>query len=213
MRGYLGNTDMFNPVTLIAMRIVTMMLVSFIAHSEFRGKVQNTGVKLQETSNKSFYGTLYPSDKKDKAIIVVSGSDGGIKWAQKIAKKFSLNKVTALAVAYWGIKDAPNNLSLVPIETVLSAVCWLNEKGYKKVGTYGVSKGAELALTSASFISQIEFVIAVSPACCVFEGIAKPSYSGTSSWTWKGEPLPYVSFKNISVSLMKNLFANHEFGF
>jgi len=81
------------------------------------------------------------------------------------------------------------------------------------VGIYGVSKGAELALTSASYIPQIEFVIAVSPACCVFEGIAKPTYSGTSSWTWNGKSLPYVSFKNISVNMMKNLFKNHEFGF
>lgn len=168
---------------------------------------------MKKVSGTDFYGIFYPTARKNKAVIIITGSDGGIKWAQKIAELFSAKEVTALAVAYWGIKGTPKKLSLIPIETIQSAVNWLKEQGYTKVGIYGVSKGAELALTSASLIPQIEFVIAVSPACCVFEGIAKPHYSGTSSWTWKGAPLLYASFKNISVNMIKNIFINHEFGF
>lgn len=168
---------------------------------------------MQPIFNRGFHGIFYPTSTKDKAMIIISGSDGGIKWAQNIAEIFSSKEITSLAVAYWGIEGTPKKLSLVPIETIQSAVYWLYEQGYKKIGIYGVSKGAELALISASYIPQIEFVIAVSPSCCIFEGIAKPKYSGTSSWTWKGKPLPYVSFKNISVNPMKNLITNHEFGF
>jgi hypothetical protein len=47
----------------------------------------------------------------------------------------------------------------------------------------------------------------------VFEGIAKPSYSGASSWTWKGCPVPYVSFDGASTHTVKNLLKNREFGF
>ena len=170
-------------------------------------------IKVLQVSDHGFHGNFYPTTTKDKALIVITGSDGGITWAQQIAELFSSKGITALAVAYWGIKGLPKNLSLIPIETIQAAVCWLQEQGYQEIGIYGVSKGAELALTSASFLPQIKFVIAVSPACCSFEGIAKPAYSGASSWTWNGNPLPYVSFKSISVNIVKDFLKNHEFGF
>lgn len=168
---------------------------------------------MQTILNKDFQGVFYPSKTNEKAMIVVSGSDGGIKWANEIASVYSAHGIPSLAIAYWKTKYTPKILALIPIETIQSAVFWLKKNGYSKVGIYGVSKGAELALTSGSLIPQIEFVIAASPACCVFEGIAKPVYSNTSSWTWGGQPLPYASFHNISVSIIKNIIKNHEFGF
>jgi dienelactone hydrolase len=163
--------------------------------------------------NADFQGVLYPSKTNKMAMIVVSGSDGGIKCANEIASVYSAYGITSLAIAYWNTKNTRKTLALIPIEIIQSAVLWLRENGYSKVGIYGISKGAELALTSASLIPQIEFVVAGSPSCCVFEGIAKPTYSNTSSWTWKGQPLPYASFHNIPVCMIKNILKNHEFGF
>lgn len=151
--------------------------------------------------------------EKQIAIIVVSGSDGGITWAGKIAKLFASNGIPSLALAYWKTKNTSKILSLIEIEIINSAVIWLKQSGYSKVGIYGVSKGAELALVSASLISQLEFVIAVSPACCVFEGIEKRSYSGTSSWTWQGKPMPFISFDGIRINSIKNALKNGEYGF
>ena len=168
---------------------------------------------MQKILCEGFQGIFYSSKTKEKAMIVVSGSDGGIKWANKIASVYSAHGVTSLAIAYWKTKYTSKTLALIPIEIIQSAVHWLKKNGYSKVGIYGVSKGAEFALLSGSLIPQIEFVIAVSPSCCVFEGIAKSAYSNTSSWTWGGQPLPYASFHHISVSIVKNLFKNHEFGF
>lgn len=168
---------------------------------------------MQTILSKDFQGVFYPSKTNEKAMIVVSGSDGGIRWANEIASVFSAHDISSLAVAYWKTKYTSKTLALIPIEIIQSAVLWLKKNGYSKVGIYGVSKGAELALISGSLIPQIERVIAVSPCCCVFEGIAKPAYSNTSSWTWGGQPLPYASFHNISVSVIKNIIKNHEFGF
>lgn len=168
---------------------------------------------MQTLLSGDFQGVFYPSKANDKAMIVVSGSDGGIKWADKIASVYSSHGIPSLAVAYWKTKYTSNTLALIPIEIIQSAVTWLKGNGYSKVGIYGISKGAELALISASLLPQIEFVIAVSPSCCVFEGIAKPAYSNTSSWTWGGQPLPYASFHNVPVSLIKNIINNREFGF
>ena len=168
---------------------------------------------MQTILNKDFQGVFYPSKTNEKAMIVVSGSDGGIKWGNEIASVYSAHGISSLAIAYWKTKYSPKTLELIPIEIIQSAVLWLKKKSYSKVGIYGISKGAELALTSGSLIPQIEFVIAVSPSCCVFEGIAKPTYSNTSSWTWRGQPLTYASFKNIPVNIIKNIMKNHEFGF
>lgn len=66
---------------------------------------------------------------------------------------------------------------------------------------------------SASNLPEIDFVIAVSPSCCVFEGIKKPKYSKTSSWAYNGKPLPYVSFDGIKISITKNLIKYREVGF
>ncbi|MDR2898962.1 MAG: hypothetical protein LBU94_01460, partial [Clostridiales bacterium] len=163
--------------------------------------------------NQNFQGLFFPSENKDRAIITVSGSDGGIGWAKQIAGAFSANGIASLALSYWRTKNTPKTLSLIAIETIQYAVSWMKENGYAKIGIYGVSKGAELALTAGSLISQIKFVIAASPSCCVFEGIAKPSYSGASSWTWQGKPLPYASFDNVPTNAIAKLLKNREYGF
>lgn len=168
---------------------------------------------MKELNDFGFKGVFYAAADNEKAMIVVTGSDGGNKWAKQIAAAYAQHGVPALAVTYWKTRDTSQTLSLIPLETIQAAIAWLKENGYSRVGIYGVSKGAELALTAASLLPQIGLVIAVSPSCCVFEGIAQKRYSGASSWTWQGRPLPYVSFDGMSVNVLKNVLKNHEFGF
>ena len=47
------------------------------------------------------HGELFPSENSDIAMIVVTGSDGGIKWAREISKVFCNNGLACLALAYW----------------------------------------------------------------------------------------------------------------
>lgn len=168
---------------------------------------------MERINENKFEEVFYPSKTPQKAIIIVTGSDSGTNWAKQIAKQFCSQSISSLAMAYWGTKHTSKTLSLIPIEIVLSAVEWLKIRGYTKIGIYGFSKGAEFALVAASLIPQIEFVIAVSPSCCVFEGIAKPKYSGTSSWTWKSKPLSFASFEGVSVNILSNILRNGEYGF
>lgn len=168
---------------------------------------------MEKVFTADFQGIFFPATTKEKAMIVVSGSDGGIKWARRIASVFSANDVPSLAVAYWGTPNTSKALTLIPIEKIKAAVAWLQEKGYAKVGVYGISKGAELALVAAGLIPEISLVVAVSPSCCVFEGIAKPEYSGASSWTWNGLPLSYASLASEQVNIFAMLWKTREFGF
>lgn len=84
---------------------------------------------------------------------------------------FSENGISALGICYWNVEGLPNQLIRVPIEPFEKAVQWLKEKGYEKIFIYGISKGAELALLTASLIKDISGVVALSPSHCVWGGM------------------------------------------
>jgi dienelactone hydrolase len=201
-------------ITLLSIIVVVSISIAVIAVCSAEKFDRTTEIgKGLTVEGQAFEGVFYPSTTKDRAVIVVSGSDGGIAYAKKVAEVLAGNGISSLAVAYWKTDNTPQTLSLIPIETMQSAVDWLTQQGYPQVGIYGFSKGAEYSLTAASLIPQIRFVVAVVPASNVFEGIAKPNYSGTSSWTWQGRPLPYVSFGGAPNFSIKKIIADGEFGF
>ncbi|WP_198015528.1 acyl-CoA thioester hydrolase/BAAT C-terminal domain-containing protein [Shuttleworthella sp. MSX8B] len=60
----------------------------------------------------------------------------------------------------------------------------------------GISKGAELALAAASYSEEINGVTALSPSSRVNMGIGPGiSWVKASSWTFKGDELPYAYAK------------------
>ena len=62
----------------------------------------------------------------------------------------------------------------VPIDTLEAAAKWLHDMGYEKVGLWGISKGAELALTAGSLQpGQVNAVVAVAPISTVCQGFTK----------------------------------------
>ena len=61
------------------------------------------------------------------------------------------------------------------------------------IGVWGASKGSELALLAASLFGDIKAVVAKSASAYVFEGIGEEMGKvHKSSWTWKGEGVPFV---------------------
>ncbi|MGG7144465.1 acyl-CoA thioester hydrolase/BAAT C-terminal domain-containing protein [Clostridium nigeriense] len=141
---------------------------------------------------------FYYSDKNPKpAIIVLSGSDGRIEKAQNIAQVLAGHGFTTMAIAYFGLDSLPSNLNKIPIEVVKEAIDFLKKEecvDSTKIGVYGRSKGAELALVCASYYNEIKAVVANSPSCAVLEGIDGWKNSKTSSWTKNGAELPFTHF-------------------
>lgn len=164
-----------------------------------------------------FIGSLFTPEKDtEKVVIVLTGTDGGIENAKTIARIFCDNGYAALAVGYWKVKGISRTLSLIPIEYIENAVKWLKEYNnhqFKKIGIYGFSKGAEFALLSASQIPDISCVIVVVPSCYVYEGIGHAKISSSSSsWTYGGKPLPYVSMKGCGgFKFFKRILKEKEF--
>ena len=70
--------------------------------------------------------------------------------------------------------------------------------GYEKVGLWGISKGAELALLAGSLLpGLVNAVAAVAPMSTVCQGFAKGKgieLMPGSSWSFHGREVPYTPF-------------------
>ena len=148
-----------------------------------------------------FVGSLYKPDKDlymGKVLIVFSGSDGNFKLSRRLATVFQSHGLTALALAYVMEEGLPDRFYHVPIDLLEMAAKRLHDMGYEKVGLWGISKGAELALTAGSLLpGLVNAVVAVAPISTVCQGFAKKNgikLLPGSSWSFHGEELPYTRF-------------------
>lgn len=146
-----------------------------------------------------FEGILFPAEnRKDKAVIVISGSNGGMSLTRECAEFYAQNGVPALAVALFGTRETQKNLDRVPVEYIECAIKWLKKNGYEKIGIDGTSKGSEIALLAATMFSDLSCVIARVPSHFVSEGLIAHGKSkrpsGTSCWSYEGKEIPYAPY-------------------
>ena len=162
-----------------------------------------------------FESILYPGNgRKDKVLIVMSGSNGGMSLTRKAAVFYHQYGFPALALALFKTKQTQPDLSRVPVEYVEKAIAWLKKQGYEQVGIDGTSKGSEMALIAASYLPELSCVIARVPSHFVSEGLSgngkSKGPSGTSCWSWRGKELPYAPYRNRSFDMMKMLKKEKE---
>lgn len=163
-------------------------------------EIENT---IYRVETDGFYGELFlPEEDKypAKALICFSGSDGGIALSKMLAAVFQSHGLTTLALAYVIEEGLPQQFSEIPIDFLEAAAKQLHDMGYEKVGLWGISKGAELALTAGSLLpSLVNAVIAVAPMNIVCQGFAKEngvSFVQKSSWSFHGKGLVYTPFQS-----------------
>lgn len=149
-----------------------------------------------------FHGELFrPTQDRypGKVLICFSGSDGRYELSRMLAAVFQEQGLTTLALAYVMEEGLPTQFYRVPIDPLEAAARRLHEMGYEKVGLWGISKGAELALAAASLLpGLINAVVAVAPMNTVCQGFAKEKsiqFMPGSAWTFHGEEVPYSSFR------------------
>ncbi len=142
-------------------------------------------------------GTLYvPYGQGGKlpAVIVLGGSEGGIP--RDRAAVIASHGYVTLALAYFAVDSLPRQLEGVPLEYVDKAIDWLRAQpsvNPERIGMLGVSKGAELALLTASRNPAIGAVIAIAPSSVSFQSIAEVR-ANTSSWTAGGKDVPFAPY-------------------
>lgn len=130
------------------------------------------------------------------AVIVLGGSEGGLRGSRALARRLSADGFDAIAVSYFGEAGQSARLDLVPIEPVARAREWLESRpGHGgRIAVMGVSKGAELALLTASRDPRIGAVVVGVPSNVVWQGIDQTGAPTGSSWTSEGEPLVYAPY-------------------
>ena len=171
---------------------------------------------IQTTVKKhGFESVLYRGiGTKEKAVIVMSGSNGGMRLTEKEARFYHDNGIPALALALFKTKQTQKNLDRVPIEYVERAVRWLKRLGYQKIGIDGASKGSEIALLAGSMFPDITCVIARVPSYFVSEGLRvsgiSKNPSGTSCWNYHGKELPFAPYRSRKFNMLKMLMKEKE---
>ncbi len=147
----------------------------------------------------SFHGELFRPARDEypgKVLICFGGSDGKFELARKLAGVFQGRGLTTLALAYVMEEGLPDRFYHVPIDPLEAAARRLHGMGYEKVGLWGISKGAELALTAGSLLPGLA-VVAVAPMSTICQGFAKGKgieLMPGSSWSFHGKELPYTPF-------------------
>ena len=173
-------------------------------------KTITTSVQME-----GFEAILYPGNgRKDKVMIVMSGSNGGMKLTKQEAEFYHRNGIPSLALALFKTKQTPKELSRVPVEFVEKAIAWLIKQGYKQIGIDGTSKGSEMALIAASLFPELSCVIVRVPSHFVSEGLSgsgkNKAPSGTSCWSYRGRELPYAPYRSRTFNILQMFMREKE---
>lgn len=142
------------------------------------------------------YFAADPAIASRGAVIVLGGSEGGLGGSRNLARRLAADGFNAIAVSYFGEAGQSPRLNEVPIEPVGVALEWLQARpeAAGPIAIVGVSKGAELALLSASRDPRITAVAVGVPSNVVWQGIDQSGGATGSSWTVDGQPLAYTPY-------------------
>ncbi|WP_138159660.1 alpha/beta fold hydrolase [Peptoniphilus catoniae] len=146
-----------------------------------------------------------PKEKSHKGLVICfGGSDGGPNF--ETAKRLAEEGYETFALFMFGMKNQEQTLTKIPLEQFEDVISYINKniKDNKPISVLGASKGAEYALNLASKYPEIDNLILMAPASYNFAGLDFKDYG--SSWTYKGEELPYIDIKKSSLnSFFKNI--------
>jgi len=169
-------------------------------------------MKICEVHEECWDGVLYPVLKeKGKVVITISGSEGGLEHAGKLAHFLQDNGIPALALGLFKTKHSQRNLAGVPLERIYSAIVWLRKNGYHYIAVEGVSKGAEYALAAAIEFPQLSCVIVKTPSWFYSEGLISKKPSGTSCWSYQGKDLPFTPYNTRKFDVLKMMWEAKEY--
>jgi dienelactone hydrolase len=155
-----------------------------------------------------------PGDEPRPAIIILGGSEGGDMAARRAAPLWAARGYVAVGYPYyspsWGpsassIEGLPTGFANLPIDKLVDvrdAVRARPDVDGERIGLLGSSKGAEFVLAAASRIEGFAAVAAIVPSDVIWEGWGPGHTEGeTPGFAWKGEPLPFVPYKDIARGL------------
>jgi dienelactone hydrolase len=153
----------------------------------------------QQVRENGLIGTFFhPADAgPHPGILILSGSSGTMR--EQDAALLAAHGYCTLALAYFGREHLPPALVEIPLEYFEIALQWLQSSpmvNSEPIAVIGTSKGAEAALLLGATFPTIRAVVGYAPSAVVFEGLGtNASELNKSSWSYRGQALPFVSVK------------------
>jgi dienelactone hydrolase len=169
-----------------------------ISKNELQLILETPDIHCEEIRNNNMAANFYYPENKHNVplVIMLGGSDGGIRQVDDRAKIISSHGYAVLALGYFGMENLPKNLERIPVEYFFNSINWIKGKQFidtNKIVIFGYSKGGEAALLVASMRGDIKGAIAFVPSNVRWQGIPNgPSFISKSSWTLNGKDLPYL---------------------
>lgn len=146
---------------------------------------------------------LKPTRKLHEGIVVTfGGSEGspGYEMASALAKE----GYEVLALFFFGMDNQQEELDQVPLDFFDEVLAYIREnvEDGEVLTVYGASKGAELGLNLAVRYPEIDNLILMALAEYSYMGLSFTSRQLHSSWTWKGEEVPFIDMTKGKMSSM-----------
>ncbi|CAL2082452.1 acyl-coenzyme A thioesterase 1/2/4 [Tenacibaculum sp. 190524A05c] len=161
---------------------------------------------------------LYLGNSENQPLFVgFGGGGGGNDWTRTYLKqkRDSLNNrgFAVLAIGYFNANGTPKNLDRISLDAIKDTILSIANHpkiDNSKIILFGGSRGGELVLNLASRYQEFNGVIAASTSHVSFPAIT--IYANTSSWTYKGQEVPYVPapLKTISPAIKGDLYTAHS---
>ncbi len=151
---------------------------------------------------------------KHPAVIVIGGSEGGIRLADRWGEPLAARGYAVLSLAYFGIGMLPAQLEEIPLEYFKKAIDFVRAHpavDSKRIAFIGNSKGGEAALLIAATYPEIKAVVAGVPSNVVWQSINFKERTVKSSWTLGDKPIQFVPydttppFTSMSAMYLKSL--------
>ena len=162
------------------------------------------GIEVRIVDNGAFQGFhLIPDNKQSKGVIVCYGGSDGSPFFE-VAQSYAEKGYETLSVFMFGMKNQPKELTKVPLEQFSDVLDYINnniDDNYP-ITIVGASKGAEYVLNLAARYDEISNVMLFAPVAYSFSGLNYNDVSAASSWTWKGEEVPYVDIQKAPFSAL-----------
>jgi dienelactone hydrolase len=165
---------------------------AIVARASVRRHAVAAGVRITPLREGGMVGTFYdpPGNGKHPAVLVLSGSGGGVPPAIGPAGGLASRGYAVLALAYFGAPGLPRSLSNIPLEYFGAALRWLASQpsvDSSRIGVLGGSRGGELALLLGTVYPSLRSVVAYMPSNVVWRGCC--DVTTQVAWTVGGRPV------------------------
>ena len=147
-----------------------------------------------------FYGAYWACKTPSNcAMIAMIGDDPEDYMARSCVKWLLKQDINVLTMSPAKKDYGHHNY---PLERVEAAINWLKNHSIRKIGIVGASTTGTLALTAATYFSDITLTIGMTPSDFIWQGFMQGKRDGCKEWpvegeslfSYAGKPLPYMPF-------------------